>query len=67
MPMGLEVNSEDVEVLVEDQNSELTTEEARDLKMEQQQEVTEELSSEEEKVECKGSIPTAEIKEPLGF
>lgn len=49
--MGMEVDSDDVEELVEDHNIELTTEELRDLHMEQQQEVAEELSSEEEKVE----------------
>jgi hypothetical protein len=41
----------------------LTTEELQDVHMEQQQEVAEELSSEEEKVDSKGSIPTADIKE----
>lgn len=66
MSMGLEVDSEDVEELVEDHNAELTTE-LRDLHMEQQQEVAEELSSEEEKVDSKGSIPTADIKELLGY
>jgi hypothetical protein len=66
MSMGLEMNSEDEE-LVEDHNAELTTEELRDLHMEQQQEVAEELSSEEEEVDSKGSIPSADIKELLGY
>jgi hypothetical protein len=35
MFMGLEVDSEDVEELLEDHNAELTTEELRDLHMEQ--------------------------------
>jgi Mg/Co/Ni transporter MgtE len=61
MSMCLEVDSEDVEELVEDHNAELTTEELRDLHMEQQQEVAEELSSEEEKVDSKGSIPTVGV------
>lgn len=64
MSVGLEVDSQAYE-LVEDHNAELTTEELQDLHMEQQQEVAMELSSEEEKVDSKGSIPTADIKELL--
>jgi hypothetical protein len=52
---------------VEDHKAELTTEELRDLHMEQQQEVAQEMSSEEEKVDSEGSIPTADIKELLRY
>ncbi|KAF2348062.1 hypothetical protein FHG87_021181 [Trinorchestia longiramus] len=60
--MGLDVDSDDVEDLVEDQRNEMTTEELQELRREQQEEVVEERFSEEE--ESKGSISTAEIKEP---
>jgi hypothetical protein len=63
MSMGLEVDTEDVE----DYNTGLTTEELRNLHMEQQQEVAMEVSSEEEKVDTKGSIATADIKEMLQY
>jgi hypothetical protein len=63
----VEVDSEDVEELVEDQNAELTTEDLWDLHMEQQQEVAEELLSEEEEVDSKGSIPIPDFKELLGY
>jgi hypothetical protein len=53
-------DGEDVE-LAEGHIAELTTEELQDLHMEQEQE----LSSEKEKVDSKGSIPTADIKELL--
>jgi hypothetical protein len=65
------MDSKDVEELVEDHNAELTIEKLQDLHMEQQQEVAEELSSEEEEEEeegdSKGSIPSTDIKEPLGY
>ncbi|CAH2276945.1 Hypothetical predicted protein, partial [Pelobates cultripes] len=46
--MGLEVNGEDVEELVEDHQNKLITEELQDLQREQQIRAFEELSSEEE-------------------
>jgi hypothetical protein len=61
------VDSEDVVELVEDHNAELTTQELRDLHIEQQQEVAEEVSSEKEKVDRRGSITTADIKELLKY
>jgi hypothetical protein len=64
--MSLEVDEEDVEELVKEHNTELTTEKLQDLHIEQQQEVAEELSSEEEK-NNEGSIITADIKEQLGY
>jgi len=64
--MGLEVDEEDVEDLVKEHNTGLTTEELQDLHKEQQQEVVEELSAEEEK-NNEGSFTTADIKEILGY
>ncbi|KAF6390255.1 hypothetical protein mRhiFer1_007835 [Rhinolophus ferrumequinum] len=58
--MGLEVSSDDVEELVEDHRTELTTEELQNILTEKQQAETEELSSEEEERE---SVSTALIKE----
>ncbi|XP_076358046.1 uncharacterized protein LOC143250798 isoform X2 [Tachypleus tridentatus] len=46
--MGLNVSGDDVEELVEDNNTELTTEELQDLQKEQQQKATEKVSSDEE-------------------
>ncbi|PNF30380.1 hypothetical protein B7P43_G13408 [Cryptotermes secundus] len=66
MSMGLEMDIEDTEEFVEDHNAELTTEALQDLHMEQQQEVAEELSSGEETVDRKGSIPSEDIMELLG-
>ena len=63
--MSLKVDEEDVEELVKEHNTELNTEELHDLHKEQQQEVAEELSSEEEK-NNEGSITTADIKELFG-
>ncbi|GCC45015.1 hypothetical protein chiPu_0028859, partial [Chiloscyllium punctatum] len=60
--MGLEVSEEDVEELVEDHKNELTTEELQHLHKMQQEEVAEEISSEEEKG-AGGNISSAEIKE----
>ena len=60
--MGLEVDSDDVEELVEYHKSELTTEELQDPHREQQ-EMLEEISSEEE--DSKGNISTAEINPAL--
>ncbi|KAF2347165.1 hypothetical protein FHG87_022078 [Trinorchestia longiramus] len=59
--MGLDVDSNDDEELVEDHRNELTIEELQELHREQQEEVVEERSTEKEK--SKGSISTAEIKE----
>ncbi|XP_074170474.1 uncharacterized protein LOC141567452 [Rhinolophus sinicus] len=58
--MGLEVSSDDVEELVEDHKTELTTEELQNILTEQQQAATEELSSEEAGRE---SVSNALIKE----
>ena len=58
--MGLDVDSDDVEELVEYHRSELTTKKLHDLHR-QQQEMLEEISSEEE--ESKGNISIAKIKE----
>ncbi|XP_054568220.1 uncharacterized protein LOC114233609 [Eptesicus fuscus] len=60
---GLEVDDDDGEELVEDHNTDLTTEELQDLQKEQQQTAAEELSSEEEGRE---DFPTSLIKEMLG-
>lgn len=57
--MGLEVNNEDIEELVEEHNQDLTTEELQELHREQQKVFMHEVSSEEEKVE----ITSAEIQE----
>ena len=46
--MGLEVDGDNMEELVENHNTELTTEELQDLQMEQQQMAAKELSLEEE-------------------
>ncbi|GCC30802.1 hypothetical protein chiPu_0009256 [Chiloscyllium punctatum] len=60
--MGLEVSEEDVEELVEDHKNELTTEELQDLHKTQQEEVAEEISSEEEEG-ASGNISSVKIKE----
>ncbi|XP_061756781.1 tigger transposable element-derived protein 1-like [Nerophis ophidion] len=65
--MGLEVDSDDVEELVEEHTLVLSTDEVQAVHGEQQQEVPEELSSEEEDTSCIDNIPTAEIKELLGY
>jgi len=46
--MGLEVNSEDVEELLEDHKDELSTEELEQLQKQLQKVIVEEMSSEEE-------------------
>nr|XP_034961014.1 uncharacterized protein LOC118080194 [Zootoca vivipara] len=61
--MGLEVSCSDVEELVEEQRTELTTEELQYILTEQQKVATEEISSEEE--ESRESAPTATIEELL--
>ncbi|GCC33617.1 hypothetical protein chiPu_0012087 [Chiloscyllium punctatum] len=60
--MGLEVSEEVVEELVEDHKNEHTTEELQHLHKTQQEEVAEEMSSEEEEG-ASGNISSAEIKE----
>ena len=60
--MGLEVSEEDVEELVEDHKHELTTEELKHLHKMQQEELEDEISSEEEEGAI-GNICSAEIKE----
>jgi predicted Zn-ribbon and HTH transcriptional regulator len=45
--MGLEVNKDDIQELVEEHGQEFTTDELMDLHHEQQQKVMEEISSEE--------------------
>ena len=64
--MSLEVDKEDVEELVKEHNTELTTEKLQELHKEQQQEEAEELSSDEEK-NNEGSMTTADIKKLLGY
>ncbi|XP_028575874.2 uncharacterized protein LOC114592144 isoform X1 [Podarcis muralis] len=61
--LGLEVSREDVEELVEDHKTELTTEELQNILMEQQQAATEELSEEEEEEKRRENVPTALIEE----
>ena len=46
--LGLEVNEADIQELVEEHEQELTTDELMDLHREQQQEIMEDISSEEE-------------------
>nr|XP_061785480.1 tigger transposable element-derived protein 1-like [Nerophis lumbriciformis]XP_061785481.1 tigger transposable element-derived protein 1-like [Nerophis lumbriciformis] len=65
--MGLEVDSDDVEELVEEHTLVLSTDEVQGVHGEQQQEAPEEVSSEEEDTSCIDNIPTAEIKELLGY
>ncbi|XP_044308814.1 tigger transposable element-derived protein 1-like [Varanus komodoensis] len=60
--MGLEVSEEDVEELVEDHKAELTIEELQHLHDQQQEDLAEEISSEEEEG-AKRCISSAEIKE----
>ena len=60
--MGLEVNEEDIQELVEEHGQELTTDELMDLHREQQQKVMEEISSAEEK-KAEESLTSDEIRE----
>ena len=62
--LGLDVDGEDLEELVEEHTQELTTDELIQLHKEQQREVIEELSSGEEEVK-KDTIPSSEIKKAL--
>ncbi|XP_067135000.1 tigger transposable element-derived protein 1-like [Centruroides vittatus] len=59
--IGLEVDNEDIEELVEDHSTELTTEELEHLQNEQQRILAEDMSSGEE--EGKEDIPSSVIKE----
>nr|XP_057913058.1 tigger transposable element-derived protein 1-like [Doryrhamphus excisus] len=66
--MGLEVDSDDVEELVEEHTLVLSTDEVQDVDREQQQQGNpEEASSDEEDASWNDNIPTAEIKELLGY
>ncbi|XP_068087415.1 tyrosine-protein kinase Fyn isoform X1 [Hyperolius riggenbachi] len=60
--MGLEVNKDDIQELLEEHSHELTTNELMDLHFAQQQEVLEEISSEEEKT-TEDSLTSNEIQE----
>lgn len=59
--MGLEVSDDDIEELVEEHSTELSTEELKLLQKEQQKRVLQEMSSEEE--EGREDVPCAFIKE----
>ena len=59
--MGLEVNSEDVEELLEDHKDELSMEELEQLQKQLQKAIVEEMSSEEE--EGRDDVPTSLIRE----
>jgi len=59
--MGLEVNNEDVEELLEDHKDELSTEELERLQKQLQKATVEEISSEEE--EEREDVPTSLIRE----
>jgi hypothetical protein len=61
--MGLEVNEDDIQELVEEHDQELTTDELMDLHHKQQQEVMEEVSSEEEEKKTEKSLTSIEIRE----
>ena len=59
--MGLEVNNEDVEELLEDHKDELSMEELEQLQKQLQKAIVEEMSSEEE--EGRDDVPTSLIRE----
>ena len=59
--MGLEVNNEDVEELLEDHRDELSTEELAQLQKQLQKAIVEEISSEEE--EGREDVPASLIRE----
>lgn len=61
--MGLEVNEDNIQELVDEHAQELTTDELMYLHREQQQEVMEEISSEEEDKMAEESITSNEIRE----
>nr|XP_032835765.1 tigger transposable element-derived protein 1-like isoform X1 [Petromyzon marinus]XP_032835766.1 tigger transposable element-derived protein 1-like isoform X1 [Petromyzon marinus] len=61
--MGLEVNEDDIQELVEEHGQELTTDELMDLHREQKQEVTEEISSDDEEKKTEESLTSNEIRE----
>ncbi|XP_028648887.1 tigger transposable element-derived protein 1-like [Erpetoichthys calabaricus] len=60
--MGLEVDNNDVEELVEEHSNELTTEELQHLQAEQEKNLAEDMSSEGEE-EGKEEVPSSVIKE----
>ncbi|XP_013365403.1 PREDICTED: tigger transposable element-derived protein 1-like [Chinchilla lanigera] len=63
--LGLEVNEDDIQEMVEEHGQELTTEELMDLHRKQQQEVMEETSSaeeEEEERKVEESLPSNKIR-----
>ena len=60
--MGLEVDSEDVEELVQDHSTQLTSQELVYIQNEQQKNLAEEQSSKDEE-RTEESIPSASIKE----
>ena len=61
--MGLEVNEDNIQELVETHGQELTTDELKDLHHEQQQEVMEGISLAEEENKAEGSPTSNEIRE----
>ncbi|XP_068121604.1 tigger transposable element-derived protein 1-like [Hyperolius riggenbachi] len=61
--MGLEVNEDDIEELVEENSHELTTDELMDLHLAQQQVVMKEISSEEKAKNTKDFLTSNEIQE----
>ena len=61
--MGLEINEDNIQELVEEHGQELTTDKLMDLHREQQQEVMEEISSAEEEKKVEESLASSEIRE----
>ncbi|XP_071977828.1 methionine aminopeptidase 1D, mitochondrial isoform X1 [Engystomops pustulosus] len=64
--MGLEVNEDDIEELVEEHGQELTTEELMDLHCEQQKEVMEVILTGKEEERSEDSLTANEIQEEHG-
>ncbi|XP_010614848.1 tigger transposable element-derived protein 1-like [Fukomys damarensis] len=60
--MGLELNEDDIQELLEEHGQELTTEELMDLHREQQQEAVEEISAEEEVKKAEKPLTSKEIR-----
>ena len=63
--MGLEVNEDNIQELVEEHVQELNTDKLMDLHHEQQQEVMEEISSEEEEKMTEESLTSNEIRKDV--
>jgi hypothetical protein len=61
--MGLEVNKDDIQELVEEHGQEFTIDKLMDLHHKQQQKVMEEISSEEEEKKTEISLTSNEIRE----